>query len=437
MAAYAEGPTPPPGAAGVPESGPSAPPATELAAAHVALAAAQAELAVARRRLEFLDGLAAHIAECDEPTALLDGLARLAVPALGSWFGIYLLNEAGGLELVADSGAAEAGAALEAYLHRGARVRIERSCECGDVAVLDDLPAPPAGARPAACAVVAPLGVRGRNLGALAVASTVRVGEPGGPDVPLLHDVAHRLAFALDRARLLADLTSAAHTREEFIHVASHELRAPIATLRLTVHLLHRDAQSGAPGACAARLKVLDRQVARMVALSETLLDVTRITAGRLELSPEEGDLAALVRDVAEWFVDDAAEQGSTLEVDAPSPVPWVYDPIRIEQVISNLVSNAVKYGRGGPVRVSVRAAGDRARVEVQDRGIGIAPEDQARIFGRFERAVPSRNYGGLGLGLWIVKRLVEAHGGTIRVASAPGEGALFTVELPRVSPPP
>lgn len=429
MAAYVEGLAPQPGEGAVRESGSSVPADAELAAT-------RAELAAARRRLAFLDGLAAHVAECDEPTALLDGLARLAVPALGAWFGIYLVNEKGGLELVAEAGGAAAGAAVEAHLRRGARARIERSCECGDVAVVDELPAAPGGARAPTCAVVVPLGVRGRSLGALALAGAARPGEPGGPDVPLLVDVAHRLAFALDRARLLAAATAAAHAREEFIHVASHELRAPIATLRLTLHLLHRDAESGTPGACAARIKVLDRQVARMVALSETLLDVTRITAGRLELSPQPGDLAALVREVAERFRDDAAEQGSTLTVDAPSPVPCAYDPLRIEQVVSNLVSNAVKYGRGGPVRIAVRAAGDRARIEVQDRGIGIAQADQARIFGRFERAVPSRNYGGLGLGLWIVKRLVEAHRGTIGVQSAPGAGSTFTVELPRVTPP-
>jgi signal transduction histidine kinase len=431
---YVEGPAPVGGEGGR-GSGDSAGPAAEVGAVRAELAAAQAELAAARRRLAFLDGLAAHIAECDEPTALLDGVARLGVPVLGTWLGIYLVNEAGGLELVSEAGGAEAGAVVEAHLRRGARARIERSCECGDVVVLDGLPATPGGPRGSGCGVVVPLAVRGRSLGALAATAGARPGEPGGPDMALLTDVAHRLAFALDRTRLLAEATEAANAREEFIHVASHELRAPIATLHLTVHLLHRDARSGPLAASEDRLRVLDRQVARMVALSETLLDVTRITAGRLELNPDEGDLAALVREVAEWFVDDAAEQESTLTVDAPAPVACAFDRVRMEQVVSNLVSNAVKYGRGGPVRISVSAEGDRARVEVQDRGIGIAPADQDRIFGRFERAVPSRNYSGLGLGLWIVKRLVEAHGGTIRVASAPGEGSTFTVDLPRKLP--
>jgi signal transduction histidine kinase len=105
-----------------------------------------------------------------------------------------------------------------------------------------------------------------------------------------------------------------------------------------------------------------------------------------------------------------------------------------VDQVLQNLLSNALKYGAGQPIRLAVRAEGGRAHLEVQDRGIGIAPADQARIFERFERAVSGRNYSGLGLGRWIVGRIVEAHGGTVRLASAPGAGSTFTVELPLLS---
>jgi signal transduction histidine kinase len=117
--------------------------------------------------------------------------------------------------------------------------------------------------------------------------------------------------------------------------------------------------------------------------------------------------------------------------VDAPGEVRCALDPDRMDQVVSNLLSNAVKYGREGPVEVRVRREQDRAVLEVEDHGIGVAPEDQERIFERFERAVPARHFGGIGLGLWIVRQLVEAHGGTIRVRSVPGQGATFTVELP------
>jgi signal transduction histidine kinase len=167
------------------------------------------------------------------------------------------------------------------------------------------------------------------------------------------------------------------------------------------------------------------------VRLGAALLDVSRITSGRLELAREETDLAELARDAAARLAEEAAEAGSPIACETPAPVVARVDPARVEQVFQNLLSNAVKYGSGKPVRVAVRAAEGRAHIEVHDAGIGIGAADQGRIFGRFERAVSGRNYAGLGLGLWIARRIVEAHGGTIRVASAPGAGSTFTVELP------
>ncbi len=179
------------------------------------------------------------------------------------------------------------------------------------------------------------------------------------------------------------------------------------------------------------RANAIQRQVDRLARLSDALLDITRITAGRLELQRERADLAALVRDGVARVADDAAAARCALTVDVPDPVEAVLDAQRMEQVIDNLLSNALKYGREAPISVALRREGERAVLAVADRGIGIAPEHHDRIFGRFERAVSSRRYGGLGLGLWIVRQIVEAHGGTIRVESAPGAGSTFTVELP------
>jgi signal transduction histidine kinase len=389
---------------------------------------ARAEAVAARRRLSFLDQLSALLAEAPDRAAMLDGVLRLAVPVLGEWVGIYLPNEGGGLALAAQHGPAALGTAVDAHLRRGACAQVERSLSCGDVAVLPNVP----GSGVTLPLIrVAPLCLRGRSLGTIAVASPGGSRAEEGEDVALVADVCHRVALALEHVRLLEEATAAAHAREEFLHVASHELRAPIATLRLAVHLLRREVRGGDPDACERRLRVLDRQVTRLLGISETLLDVSRITAGRLELAPEDTDLTALAREVAVRFADDAAEQGSSIEVDAPEAVRCSCDPGRLDQVLSNLVSNAVKYGRGAPIRVSVRSAAGRAVVEVDDRGIGIPPEHQDRIFGRFERAVSSRNYGGLGLGLWIARRLMDAHGGTIRVRSVAGAGSTFTVELP------
>ena len=176
---------------------------------------------------------------------------------------------------------------------------------------------------------------------------------------------------------------------------------------------------------------MIERQAERLVRLADALLDVSRITSGRLSLAREEADLAALVREVAARFAEEASDAGCALTCDAPGPVRAALDASRIEQVLSNLLSNALKYGHGEPVHVALTTAGGLARLTVADRGIGIDPADQARIFGRFERAVSGRHYSGIGLGLWIVHQIVAGHGGRIEVKSAPGAGSTFTVELP------
>ncbi len=248
---------------------------------------ARAEADAARRRLAFLDRLSAELAESADGAAMLEAVARLVVPALGEWVGFYLDDGVGGLAPAASRGDPALGAAFETHLRKGARARVERSFAGGDVVIVDDFPPDPSGEPALREAVVAPLRAH-RALGIVAIGSTESARVPGGADATLVVDVAHRTAVALENALLLAEATAAARSREEFLHVASHELRAPIATLRLTVQLLRRDARSGCPDAYESRLLVLERQIARMVALSETLLDVTRITAGRLELSPED-----------------------------------------------------------------------------------------------------------------------------------------------------
>jgi signal transduction histidine kinase len=178
-------------------------------------------------------------------------------------------------------------------------------------------------------------------------------------------------------------------------------------------------------------LTTAERQGQRLEKLVAALLDVSRIHMGRLELEVEEVELGATVREALGAVEDEAAQTGSEIQVRGEA-VRGCWDRLRISQVVTNLLSNAVKYGAGKPVEVEFGPCGDGARLSVRDHGIGIDPTDQAQIFERFERAVSSRNYGGLGLGLYIVKRIVEAHGGTIRVESRPGEGAAFEVELPQ-----
>ncbi len=242
-------------------------------------------------------------------------------------------------------------------------------------------------------------------------------------------ETAHRLVTET-AAREAAQAAVAA--RDEFLAVAGHELRTPLTALLFHAESLARAAASLPPDSAARAAKV-SRSARRIARLVDELLDVTRISVGRLSLEPEPVDLAEVAREVVLRNAEPAALAGSPLRLDAPRPVRGLWDPGRVEQILEALVANALKYGRGHPIDVAVEAEGTTARLVVRDHGIGIAPEDQARIFERFERAASARHYGGLGLGLWIVRQVVEAHGGRIRVESAPGAGATFTVELPVV----
>jgi signal transduction histidine kinase len=178
-------------------------------------------------------------------------------------------------------------------------------------------------------------------------------------------------------------------------------------------------------------LENVERQTRRLARLVDELLDVSRIQAGRLQLVLEPVDLVAVCHEVIARFATEAARSGSTVELHADTPATGMWDRSRIDQVVSNLLSNAVKYGAGRPIELIVRADESGARLVVRDRGVGIAPELLGRLFRRFERASSARHYGGLGLGLFIVRQIVEMHGGTVAVTSEPNVGSTFTVMLP------
>ena len=250
-------------------------------------------------------------------------------------------------------------------------------------------------------------------------------------------DVTARKVAEQERERLLEELKLAVSARDEFLGIASHELKTPLTTLTLKLEAL-ACAVGAEPESPMARrlvphLEVMRRQVKRLAVLVSDLLDVSNIRAGRLALTLEtrECDLAALVRDVAGRFDTEARRAGCELRLHAPAPVVGAWDSSRLEQVVTNLLANAIKYGPGHPVILRVAAVDGRARLTVHDQGIGVAPEDLQRIWGKFERAVSERHYGGLGLGLYISRQIVEALGGTVKAESTLGEGATFIVELP------
>lgn len=241
---------------------------------------------------------------------------------------------------------------------------------------------------------------------------------------------------AEERQRLLEDRRQAVAARDQFLAVAAHELRTPLATLALLVdHLsvpLHSTTEPGGVFVQKRQLAILKRQVDRLTALVVEMLDVSRITGGRLRLNLGPVDLREVVREVLDRFDLEIQRRHVTLKVNAPDPAPGIWDAARIDQVITNLISNALKYGAGRPIEVSVRVEASQAVVVVRDHGIGIPEDEQSRIFGLFAPVPVAIHHAGLGLGLWIAQQIVQASGGRIKVDSRPEQGSTFTVELPR-----
>lgn len=250
-------------------------------------------------------------------------------------------------------------------------------------------------------------------------------------DLALAEELAHRVGMSLENLRLYEEARHAVGLRDEFLSVASHELKTPLTSLKLQHALIGKSLTPECRASIGARLPKAASQVARLTSLVDSLLDVSRIGAGRLGLEPVEMELTHLLREVMERLSEVFAQAGCGVDFPATPPVLGHWDPLRLDQVLVNLLSNAAKYGAGKPIHVRVTVEGERVRLTIQDEGIGIAPGDVPRLFSRFGRVVSERHYGGLGLGLFISKQIVEAMQGTIRVESEPARGSAFIVELP------
>jgi len=256
-------------------------------------------------------------------------------------------------------------------------------------------------------------------------------------DLALAEELARRVAIALANARLYQEARQAVRARDDLLSICSHELRTPVTGMKLQTELMRRqlfklDPGDGAPEKLQKLVGQTDKQLDRLTKLIEEMLDFSRIGSGRLPIKPERLDLTEVVRATVDWMRPQCVLAGCTVELEAAGPVLGNFDRFRLEQVLTNLLTNAVRYGAGKPINVRVFEEASRARLSVRDQGMGIAAVDQARIFEPYERAVPSSSISGLGLGLYIARHIVSAHGGTLTVESEVGRGSTFRADFPK-----
>lgn len=237
---------------------------------------------------------------------------------------------------------------------------------------------------------------------------------------------------------LLEEQERALKQRNEFLSIASHELKTPLTSLKIQVQIRKRLMDRNDPSvyskeSFASLVNITDKQILRLTRLVEDMLDITRIENGKLTLNLERLEFNQLVKEVLQTFEEEYRRAGCELRVDIADGLFIKGDRYRMEQVITNLLSNALKYGKSSPVDVKAYSEGNSIKLMVKDQGIGIAPENIQRVFERFERAVNSSSIGGLGLGLYITRQIVELHHGKIHIESTLGKGSEFTVEFPAV----
>jgi signal transduction histidine kinase len=277
-----------------------------------------------------------------------------------------------------------------------------------------------------------PLAVGERTLGVMAFFDADR--RFGTEDLELAKEVADRVASALENARLHAMALEAIRVRDEFIELATHELWTPLTPLRLSAEASLRRAQRSGDPRAERRTEVSVRQVKKLEALVRRMFEASQIRAGKLPLAPVKCDLAEIVaRGVADEG-ERARQAGATIAIHAPSPVVGEWDPARMERAVAELVDNAVKFGSGKPIEIDVGRDNAHATLTIRDHGIGIPQGRASSIFARFERAAPKEQYSGLGLGLYIAKSIVDAHGGSMRVDAAVPDGTRLVVHLPLAS---
>ncbi|MFL5354030.1 MASE1 domain-containing protein [Archangium sp.] len=382
------------------------------------LAALVCERQETERIQRLLSQASAILAGSMDERVTMPRIAELVVPDMASGFAAWRREPGGALEPVVQVG-----------LEPGWRERLEERLQREEEPGLSRVEARGGGA------VVARLRRHGKGLGGIALVRHGPDARLSARELAFAGDLAYRCALALENESLFQQAQEAIDLRDAFTTVAAYELRSPLTSLRLYLQDLMRGlGRLPNPEKPLAQLHQLARQSTRLSQLVENLLVMGRINTGRLNLERQTVDLSELVRHVVERLAEDLkkARCVPVLKLRAHTMGEW--DRVRLEQALVNLLGNAMKFGAGHPIDLEVSEHQGVARLRVRDHGIGVAPEAMERIFGRFERAVSSSEYGGLGLGLFLTREIVAAHGGSIQAESGPGEGTTFTLELPAAS---
>lgn len=286
--------------------------------------------------------------------------------------------------------------------------------------------------------IAVPLKIRGRTIGCLNLYNTTDRKRFDERDLRTAMELGRHLAVAIDNARLFKDFQSAVRLRDDFISIASHELRTPITSLNLQIEVLNDLINN--LGIDTKETKLMKKflqgtngQLARLTRLVEDMLDISRISTGKLTLRKQKMNLSEFTKEILGRFSDQLKSLQIDLNYNNQTEIFAQIDPERFEQVITNFMTNAIRYGNKKPIHVSLEETNESLVLKIQDFGRGIAPEDQERVFKRFERAHTAEDVSGLGLGLFINKQIIEEHGGTVRLVSDLDKGSTFIVELPRV----
>jgi signal transduction histidine kinase len=348
-------------------------------------------------------------------------IGPLATADLADACWVHVLDEEGGLRLVA-AWQSDAVPSLALPAAHESRLNVVLRTRRPDL--------PEQGALPAF--LIVPLALADTVEGAMTLAFQGDGPALGPIEVSMAEDLAVHAAAAIGRSREHARALKALFSRDQSFAAAAHELGNPLNALFLQVHaVIH---SGGLDPRTMARVFAMERLIKQMVDLNHRMLDTSRLAAGQFDLRLEDVDLTSLVQELLANNAEQLAWSKCPASFSFPGPVVGRWDRLRLEQVVSNLISNAMKYGFGQPISVSIEATADLAWLSVRDHGIGIAAKDHERIFERFERASTMGGSRSLGLGLWVVRQIVGALGGTIRLESSLGAGAILTVELPRAA---